>query len=87
MQGVFFRHRIIVSPNVHLSDRNRRREVKIMVKEPEFEFVVELDDNDLEHEVGGTSIPCGTIIIASLTQCFGDTVIWGSCRLGTRACC
>lgn len=28
-----------------------------MVKEPEFEFVVELDDNDLEHEVGGTSIP------------------------------
>ena len=52
MQGVFFRHRIIVSPNVHLSDRNRRREVKIMVKEPEFEFVVELDDNDLEHEVG-----------------------------------
>jgi len=42
-----------------------------MVKEPEFEFVVELDDNDLEHEVGGTSIPCGTIIIASLTQCFG----------------
>ena len=66
MQGVFFRHRIIVSPNVHLSDRNRR-EVKIMVKEPEFEFVVELDDNDLEHEVGGTSIPCGTIIIASLT--------------------
>ena len=36
MQGVFFRHRIIVSPNVHLSDRNRRREVKIMVKEPEF---------------------------------------------------
>lgn len=66
MQGVFFRHRIIVSPNVHLSDRNRRG-VKIMVKEPEFEFVVELDDNDLEHEVGGTSIPCGTIIIASLT--------------------
>ena len=58
-----------------------------MVKEPEFEFVVELDDNDLEHEVGGTSIPCGTIIIASLTQCFGDTAIWGSCRLGTRACC
>ena len=66
MQGVFFRHRIIVSPNVHLSDRNRRG-VKIMVKEPEFEFVVELDDNELEHEVGGTSIPCGTIIIASLT--------------------
>ena len=56
MQGVFFRHRIIVSPNVHLSDRNRRG-VKIMVKEPEFEFVVELDDNELEHEVGGTSIP------------------------------
>ena len=52
-----------------------------MVKEPEFEFVVELDDNDLEHEVGGTSIPCGTIIIASLTQCFGDTAIWGSCGL------
>ena len=66
MQGVVFRHRIIVSPNVHLSDRNRRG-VKIMVKEPEFEFVVELDDNELEHEVGGTSIPCGTIIIASLT--------------------
>lgn len=66
MQGVFFRHRIIVSPNVHLSDRNRRG-VKIVVKEPEFEFVVELDDNELEHEVGGTSIPCGTIIIASLT--------------------
>lgn len=66
MRGVFFRHRIIVSPNVHLSDRNRRG-VKIMVKEPEFEFVVELDDNELEHEVGGTSIPCGTIIIASLT--------------------
>jgi hypothetical protein len=66
MQGVFFRHRIIVSPNVHLSDRNRRG-VKITVKEPEFEFVVELDDNELEHEVGGTSIPCGTIIIASLT--------------------
>lgn len=66
MQGVFFQHRIIVSPNVHLSDRNRRG-VKIMVKEPEFEFVVELDDNELEHEVGGTSIPCGTIIIASLT--------------------
>ncbi len=66
MQGVYFRHRIIVSPNVHLSDRNRRG-VKIMVKEPEFEFVVELDDNELEHEVGGTSIPCGTIIIASLT--------------------
>lgn len=66
MQGVFFRHRIIVSPNVHLSDRNRRG-VKIMVKEPEFEFVVELDDNELEHEVGGTSIPCGTIIVASLT--------------------
>lgn len=38
-----------------------------MVKEPGFEFVVELDDNELEHEVGGTSIPCGTIIIASLT--------------------
>ena len=41
--------------------------MKITVKEPEFEFVVELDDNELEHEVGGTSIPCGTIIIASLT--------------------
>ena len=24
-----------------------------MVKEPEFEFVVELDDNDLEHGVKG----------------------------------
>ena len=31
--GSIFWHRIIISPNAHLSDRNRR-EVKIMVKEP-----------------------------------------------------
>ncbi|EEZ90381.1 hypothetical protein HMPREF0578_1995 [Mobiluncus mulieris 28-1] len=57
-----------------------------MVKEPELDFVVELDDEDLDVS-GGTSIPCGTLIIATLTQCFNDTLVWGSCRLGTRACC
>ena len=57
-----------------------------MVNEPDFEFAVELDEDSLDAS-GGTSIPCGTIIIATFTQCFDDTVIWGSCRLGTRACC
>ena len=57
-----------------------------MVEEPEFEFAVESDEDSLDMS-GGTSIPCGTIIIATITQCFSDTAIWGSCRLGTRACC
>ncbi|OLT52774.1 chromosome condensation protein CrcB [Corynebacterium sp. CNJ-954] len=50
--------------------------------------LVELDDADIDEVNGGTtSIPCGTIAIASITQCFGDSAIWGSCKLGTRACC
>lgn len=58
-----------------------------MVNEPGFDFVVELDDKDLEGHAGGTSIPCGMAIIATLTQCWDDTVVWGSCSLGTRSCC
>ncbi len=56
-------------------------------KEKSVLFEVELDDNELNEVQGGTSIPCAGIIITTLTACFNDTVVWGSCRLGTRACC
>lgn len=61
-----------------------------MVKEPNFEFTVELDDDDLNVS-GGSSFPCGlsvaSILISTVTQCFDGTAVWGSCRLGTRGCC
>ena len=47
-------------------------------------FTVELDDSQLGESSGGSPWACG---ILTITQCFGDTVVWGSCRLGTRACC
>lgn len=50
-------------------------------------FRVELDDDEMGAITGGTSVPCGTVVITTVTQCFSDTAIWGSCRLGTRACC
>lgn len=49
--------------------------------------VVELDDHEMSAVDGGTSIPCAGIVITTLTACFSDTVVWGSCRLGTRGCC
>jgi hypothetical protein len=50
--------------------------------------VVELDDEDLANIDGaGSSIACVTLVIATVTQCFGNTAIWGSCELGTRGCC
>lgn len=50
---------------------------------------VELDDEQLSQIAGGTTIPCavGGGIVASIEWCTNDTVIWGSCRLGTRGCC
>lgn len=50
---------------------------------------VELDDEELTAVAGGTTIPCavGGGIVASIQWCTNDTVLWGSCRLGTRGCC
>ena len=51
--------------------------------------VVELDDEEMMTITGGTSVPCaiGGGIVASINWCTNDTVLWGSCRLGTRGCC
>lgn len=62
-----------------------KKEVKKMNNNDDYLFTVELDDSQLGESSGGSSWACG--ILASITQCFGDTVLWGSCRLGTRACC
>ncbi|GEM_PF-887789 len=52
--------------------------------------IVELDDDELTTLTGGTTtIPCavGGAITASIQWCTNDTVLWGSCKLGTRGCC
>ncbi|MCY1718259.1 hypothetical protein OVA26_15080 [Microbacterium sp. SL62] len=51
--------------------------------------VVELDDAEMMMISGGTTVPCGIggAIVASINWCTNDTVLWGSCRLGTRGCC
>ncbi len=46
-----------------------------------------LDDAEMGEVHGGTSIPCAGFVITTLTACFNDTALWGSCRLGTRGCC
>ncbi len=49
--------------------------------------VVELDDTEMSVVDGGTSIACIGLVVATLTSCFSDTALWGSCRMGTRGCC
>ncbi|QPL05569.1 MULTISPECIES: chromosome condensation protein CrcB [Actinomyces] len=49
--------------------------------------MVELDDQEMSTVDGGTSLPCATAVVTTLTTCFSDTVLWGSCRMGTRGCC
>lgn len=50
--------------------------------------LVKLDDDELGGvDAAGSSIPCITLVIATVTQCFSNTAIWGSCELGTRGCC
>lgn len=49
--------------------------------------VVQLDDEEMAVVDGGTSIPCAAFVVTTLTACWNDTALWGSCRLGTRGCC
>lgn len=50
--------------------------------------LVLLDDEEMGEVNGGwSSIPCAGLIISTITACFNDTVIFGSCKLGTRGCC
>ncbi|RAX19248.1 chromosome condensation protein CrcB [Actinomyces sp. Z5] len=49
--------------------------------------IVELDDAEMSTVDGGTSLPCAGLVITTMTTCFNDTALWGSCRLGTRGCC
>jgi len=51
--------------------------------------LVLLDDEEMGQVNGGwsTSIPCAGFIVATVTSCFNDTVLFGSCKLGTRGCC
>jgi len=59
-----------------------------MNRESDF-MKIELDDHDMEEVYGGTtpsSVPCGGLIISTISACFNKTVP-GSCDLGTRGCC
>jgi hypothetical protein len=48
-----------------------------------------LDDAEMGEVNGGSTPVCATatIVIATISQCFNDTLLWGSCRMGTRGCC
>lgn len=52
---------------------------------------VELSDDEIDDYSGAAwSTPACvavSVVSASIKWCTDDTVLWGSCRVGTRGCC